>query len=288
MGKILDGKKVSETIFENIKNETLILTKKMGIRPKLAVILAGDNSASHIYVNIKQKRAFELGFETLDFKFPKTVSENELLTTIKTLNEDKTVNAILVQLPLPDGIDSSKIINSIDPKKDVDGFHFENTGKLATNQKPYAVACTARGILELLNFYNIKVEGKNIVVVGRSNIVGTPTARLLQNKNATVTVCHSKTKDVGLYTREADIVVCAIGKPKFLKADMVKENSIIVDVGINKVETPDGYKIIGDTDFENLIEKVSYITPVPKGVGPMTITGLMQNTLDLFKLQNGI
>lgn len=283
MAKILDGKKVSKLIFENIKKETA----SFGVKPKLAVILVGDNPASQIYVNIKQKKALELGFDSVDLKYPENITENELLKIIKNLNEDKTINAILVQLPLPKTINTEKIINAVNPKKDVDGFHPENVGRLASNQKPYAVACTARGILELLNFYNIDVEGKNITVIGRSNIVGTPVARLLQNKNATVTVCHSKTKDVKKHTLEADIVVCAIGQPKFLKSDMVKEGAVIIDVGINRTDDGHGgYKLCGDTDFENLLDKVSFITPVPKGVGPMTIAGLMQNTLDLYKLQN--
>lgn len=283
MAKILDGKKVSETIFEKIKNEVSTLK----IKPKLAVILVGDNPASQIYVKIKQKRATELGFESMDLKYPENIRERELLSVIDTLNKDKSVNAILVQLPLPKEISTENIINAINPEKDVDGFHPQNVGKLASNQKPYAVACTARGILELLNFYNINVEGKNITVIGRSNIVGTPTARLLQNKNATVTVCHSKTKDIKKHTIDADIIICAIGKPKFLKPDMVKDGVIIVDVGINRLDNGKvGYTICGDTDFENLSNKASYITPVPNGVGPMTIAELMQNTLDLYKIQN--
>ena len=283
MAKILDGKKVSEEIFQKIKNEVSSLSTK----PKLAVVLVGNNHASQIYVRIKQKCAIELGFESVDLKFPENITENELLNAVKKLNDDKTVNAILVQLPLPQTINRENVINSIDPIKDVDGFTPENVGKLTSNQKPYAIACTARGILTLLDFYNIDVEGKNIVVIGRSNIVGTPVARLLQNNNATVTVCHSKTTNVKDHTLRADIIVCAIGKPKFLTADMVKEGAVIVDVGINRIENGKGdYKIQGDTDFENLLDKASYITPVPKGVGPMTIAGLMLNTLDLYKLQN--
>ena len=283
MAEILDGKKVSEIIFEGIKKEVTLLKKK----PKLAVILAGDNPASRIYVKIKQKCAAELGFESVDFKYPENITEDELLKKIKELNDDESVNAILVQLPLPKPINTAAIINAINPKKDVDGFHPENVGKLTSNQKPCAIACTARGILELFQYYKIDVEGKNITVIGRSNIVGTPVARLLQNQNATVTVCHSKTKDVKAHTSNADIIVCAIGQPKFLKADMVKEGAIIIDVGINRVDDgKGGYKLVGDTDYENLSEKASYITPVPKGVGPMTIAGLMQNTLDLYKLQN--
>ena len=285
MAEILDGKKVSEQILQNIKKEVSILT----IKPKLAVILVGNNPASQIYVKIKQKCAISLGFESVDFKYPENTAEDEILNKIKELNEDKTVNAILVQLPLPKSIDTAKIINVIDPKKDVDGFHPENVGKLTSNQKPYAIACTARGILALLDYYKIDVEGKNVTVIGRSNIVGTPVARLLQNKNATVTVCHSKTVDIKEHTINADIIVCAIGQPKFLKTDMVKNGAIIVDVGINRVDTDNSdYKLIGDTDYENLFDKVSYITPVPKGVGPMTIAGLMLNTLDLYKMQNNI
>ena len=280
MTEILDGKKVSQEIFEKIKKEVSLLT----LKPKLAVVLVGDNPASHIYVKIKQKTALELGFESIDYKFDSTVSQQELLNKIQSLNEDKTVNAILVQLPLPEHIDKNVIINSIDPKKDVDGFHYENAGKLTSNQKPYAVACTARGIMELLNYYKIEVSGKSVTVIGRSNIVGTPVARLMQNHNATVTVCHSKTKNISEHTKNADIVVCAIGHPKFLKENMVKKGAVIIDVGITKVKD----KLCGDTDFENLLNKASYITPVPKGVGPMTIAGLMQNTFDLYKLQNNL
>ncbi|MBQ7450006.1 bifunctional methylenetetrahydrofolate dehydrogenase/methenyltetrahydrofolate cyclohydrolase [bacterium] len=283
MTKILDGKKVSEQIFEKIKKEVAKLSKK----PKLAVILVGDNPASQIYVNIKQKRAIELGFDSVDLKYPENITEQDLLTVIENLNNDKSVNAILVQLPLPKTINTAKVIEAIAPQKDVDGFHPENIGKLTVNQNPYVVACTARGILELLNYYNINVEGKNVVVIGRSNIVGTPVARLLQNKNATVTVCHSKTVNIKEHTLNADIVVCAIGQPKFLKEDMVKERAVIIDVGINRIDdNKASYTICGDTDFENLLSKASYITPVPKGVGPMTIAGLMQNTFDLYKLQN--
>ena len=282
MAEILDGKKVSEKIFENIKKEI----SQYKIKPKLAVILVGNNPASQIYVHIKQKRAIELGFESLDIKLPESTSEKELLSIIDNLNKDKSVNAILVQLPLPKKINTLSIIKAISPKKDVDGFHPENVGRLVLNQKPYAIACTARGIMEMLDFYNIDVAGKNVVVIGRSFIVGTPIARLMQNKNATVTICHSKTKDVKKHTLNADIIVCAIGYPKFLTSDMVKDGAIIIDVGINRINKENGeYKIVGDTDFENLIDKVSYITPVPKGVGPMTIAGLMQNTLDLYKLQ---
>ena len=280
MTEILDGKKVSQEIFEKIKKEVSLLT----LKPKLAVVLVGDNPASHIYVKIKQKTALELGFESIDYKFDSTVSQQELLNKIQSLNEDKTVNAILVQLPLPEHIDKNVIINSIDPKKDVDGFHYENVGKLTSNQKPYAVACTARGIMDLLNYYKIEVSGKSVTVIGRSNIVGTPVARLMQNHNATVTVCHSKTKNISEHTKNADIVVCAIGHPKFLKENMVKKGAVIIDVGITKVKD----KLCGDTDFENLLNKASYITPVPKGVGPMTIAGLMQNTFDLYKLQNNL
>ena len=282
MTEILDGKKVSNIILENIKNEVAKLKKK----PKLAVILIGKDSASQIYVKIKQKTALELGFESIDLKYPENITEDELLAVIKNLNKDETVNAILVQLPLPLTINKEKIINSISPKKDVDGFHPENVGKLTSNQKPFAIACTARGILELLDYYKIDVEGKNVTVIGRSNIVGTPIARLLQNKNATVTVCHSKTKDIQKHTLAADIIICAIGQPKFLKSDMVKDGTVIIDVGINRIDNgKGGYTLCGDTDFENLFSKVSFITPVPKGVGPMTIAGLMQNTLDLYKLQ---
>ena len=278
MATILDGNKVSDLISKNIKKEVLTLPTK----PKLAVIMAGDNPSSEIYVRLKQQKARELGFETEDYRFDETVTENELENLITKLNNDSTVNAILVQLPLPKNIDKDKIINLINPQKDVDGFHYENAGKLMLNQKPYAIACTARGIMELLKYYNIAVNGKSVTVIGRSSIVGTPVARLMQNNNATVTVCHSKTNDIKKHTKDADIIVCALGKPKFLKEDMVKQGVVIIDVGINRV----GNAIIGDVDFEAVSQKASYISPVPKGVGPMTIAGLMQNTLDLYKLQN--
>ncbi len=274
---ILDGKSLADKITQNLKNEVSKLDKK----PKLAVILVGDNPASEIYVRNKEKRAVEIGFESLVLPLPKDISEENLLEHIYILNEDENINAILIQLPLPEHINKQRIMESIEPIKDVDGFTSYNFGRLALGYKPYSYPCTPKGIIRLLDEYNIEIEGKNALVIGRSIIVGKPVSLLLQSRNATVTTAHSKTKNLKELAAKADIIVSAVGKPKFITADYVKENAIIVDVGINRTENG----LCGDVDFVNVKEKTSFITPVPKGVGPMTIAMLMENTLELYKIQ---
>ena len=274
---ILDGKSLADKITQNLKNEVSKLDKK----PKLAVILVGDNPASEIYVRNKEKRAVEIGFESLVLPLPKDISEENLLEHIYILNEDENINAILIQLPLPAHINKQRIMEAIEPIKDVDGFTSYNFGRLALGYKPYSYPCTPKGIIRLLDEYNIEIEGKNALVIGRSIIVGKPVSLLLQSRNATVTTAHSKTKNLKELASKADIIVSAVGKPRFITADYVKENAIIVDVGINRTENG----LCGDVDFVNVKEKTSFITPVPKGVGPMTIAMLMENTLELYKIQ---
>lgn len=277
---ILDGKSLADKITQNLKNEV----SKLDIKPKLAVILVGDNPASEIYVRNKEKRAVEIGFESLVLPLPKDISEENLLEHIYILNEDENINAILIQLPLPEHINKQRIMEAIEPIKDVDGFTSYNFGRLALGYKPYSYPCTPKGIIRLLDEYNIEIEGKNALVIGRSIIVGKPVSLLLQSRNATVTTAHSKTKNLKELAAKADIIVSAVGKPKFITADYVKENAIIVDVGINRTENG----LCGDVDFVNVKEKTSFITPVPKGVGPMTIAMLMENTLELYKIQQNL
>lgn len=277
---ILDGKKLSEKIKNNLKTEI----QELSTKPKLAVILVGEDPASQIYVRNKQKIAEAIGIESLAIELPNDTSEENLIEHIHILNEDKNINAILVQLPLPNHINSNKIIETIEPTKDVDGLHPINCGKLVNGQKPYAIPCTPKGIIKLLKEYNIELQGLNTVVIGRSNLVGKPIAQLLLKENATVIMAHSKTKNLKDLTKNADLIVSAIGVPNFLTADMVKDGVIIVDVGINRL---DG-KLIGDVDFENVKNKSSYITPVPGGIGLMTTATLMENTFELYKLQNQI
>lgn len=274
---ILDGKSLADKITQNLKNEVSKLDKN----PKLAVILVGDNPASEIYVRNKEKRAVEIGFESLVLPLSKDISEENLLEHIYILNEDENINAILIQLPLPEHINKQRIMEAIEPIKDVDGFTSYNFGRLALGYKPYSYPCTPKGIIRLLDEYNIEIEGKNALVIGRSIIVGKPVSLLLQSRNATVTTAHSKTKNLKELASKADIIVSAVGKPRFITADYVKENAIIVDVGINRTENG----LCGDVDFVNVKEKTSFITPVPKGVGPMTIAMLMENTLELYKIQ---
>lgn len=277
MTVIMNGKELAEKIYTQIKNEVLELNKK----PTLAVIITKDNEAGKIYVRNKQKACEKTGIKSLTIELDSDVTENVLLEKIKNLNEDETVNAILVQLPLPRHIDAEKVLNAISPYKDADGFHYINAGKMFTGQIPCSVACTPKGIIRLLDEYKIKLEGLNAVVIGRSNIVGKPIAQLLQQRNATVTVCHSKTKNISYYTKNADLIVCATGQPKFLTADMIKDDVVVIDVGISRI---DG-KLCGDVDFENVKEKTSFITPVPGGVGPMTVAMLIENTLNLAKTE---
>ena len=250
--------------------------------PTLVVILVGENPASQIYVNNKKKTAEKLGINSVVINFPSDVSETELLNKIIELNNDKSVNAILVQLPLTEHIDKYKVVDTISPLKDVDGFTPENFGKLLAGEKPYVYPCTPKGILLLLDEYDIDVDGKHVVIVGRSNIVGKPLSVMMLNRNATVTVCHSHTKNLSEITKSADVLISAVGE-KLIEASMVKPECVVVDVGIFKDEFN---KTRGDVDFENVSQKAAFISPVPGGVGPMTITSLMLNTVELFDYQN--
>lgn len=271
MTVVIDGKSLSERIINNLKDTN--------ISPTLAVILVGNNPASEIYVRNKEKSCEKAGIVSKLFKYDEDIQEKELLEKICQLNNDDTIDAILVQLPLPDHIDENKITKAILPEKDVDGFTPVNIGLLASGLKPYAYPCTPKGIMTILKEYNINPDGKHAVVVGRSNIVGKPLSIMLLNANATVTTCHSHTKNLKDITKTADILVAAVGKPKFITAEMVKEGAVVIDVGISRI---DG-KLCGDVDFENVSGKTSFITPVPKGVGPMTIASLMENTVELYK-----
>ena len=280
MAQIIDGKLVSKKILENLSDEILFLEKK----PSLTVIIVGEDPASKIYVNLKKKKAQELGIHSNVIEMPESVSQKELLDKIEELNNDDSVNAVLVQLPLPKHIDTKAVIEKINPIKDVDCFHPYNMGQIATNGNPYVYPCTPKGIIRLLEYYDIPIEGKNAVVIGRSNIVGRPVAQMLLNQNATVTTCHSKTKNLDEIVKNADIVISADGQKNLIKADMVKDGAVVIDVGMNRAD--DG-KLCGDVDFYNVEKKAAFITPVPGGVGPMTICSLMQNTFDLYKIQNG-
>jgi len=279
--KIINGKEISAAVKERIKNEVEALKVK-GIGVGLAVILVGENPASKVYVANKKKACEELGIKSFEFKLPEQTTEEELISLIKKLNEDSEVNGILCQLPLPAHLDESTVINTIVPEKDVDAFHPVNVGKIMIGDFDF-LPCTPAGIMEMLAYMNIDVCGKECVVIGRSNIVGKPMAMLLLHKNATVTVCHSKTKDLKVVTSRADVLVSAVGRAGFVTADMVKEGAVVIDVGMNRNAEN---KLCGDVDFDAVKEKCSAITPVPGGVGPMTIAMLMQNTLTAAKKQN--
>lgn len=285
--KIIDGKLISSQIKSEVKSETDKLKLEKGISPGLAFILAGENPASKVYVKNKGKACEELGFYSVTEKLPENISQDSLIEMINKFNNDDKIHGILVQLPLPDHINEQKIIESINFKKDVDGFHPINVGRMLIGQNCF-LPCTPYGILELLKRSNVVTEGKNAVIIGRSNIVGKPVANLLLRKeyNSTVTVCHSRTKNIKEISSQADILIAAIGKANFVKKDFIKEGCVIVDVGINRVEDKNsktGYKITGDVYYEDCFEKCGKITPVPGGVGPMTIAMLMKNTLDSAK-----
>ena len=281
MYKIIDGKVVSAYVKEQVKNEVAELAKN-GSVPALAVIIVGDDPASKVYVGNKKKACEMTGMRSVEYALPAETTEDELLELIEKLNKDKEINGILCQLPVPKHINEDKIIDAIAPEKDVDGFSAVNVGKIWLGK--YEISpCTPMGVIELLDYYDIPLEGKNCVIVGRSNIVGKPMAALLLERNATVTVCHSRTKDLASFTKNADVIVAAVGRANFITADMVKEGAIVVDVGINRL---DNGKLCGDIDFENVKEKASFITPVPGGCGPMTIAVLMKNTLVAYKNQN--
>ena len=279
MAKLIEGKLVAKKILENLSDEILFLEKK----PCLAVIIAGNDPASKIYVNSKKKKAEELGIKSIVIELPENCTQQEILEKIYTLNNDDSVNAILVQLPLPAHINAKEVLEKIHPIKDVDGLHSYNLGHIAAGNKPYSYPCTPMGIMRLLEYYDIPVSGQNAAVIGRSNLVGRPLSYMLLNKNATVTICHSKTKNLTEITKQADILISAAGQKGLVKADMVKEGAVVIDVGINRQQ--DG-SLCGDIDFWSVEPKASYITPVPGGVGPMTICSLMQNTFDLYKIQN--
>lgn len=280
MGQIIDGKELAKNIRLGLKDEVTEL-KHAEIKPKLAVIMVGDDKASKVYVKNKSKACEDVGIEYEEHILKSNTKMKELLGLIEKLNNDESIHGILVQSPLPQGLDANEAFRSISPKKDVDGFHPINVGKLSLNQDCF-VSCTPYGIIKMLEAYNIPIEGAHAVIIGRSNIVGKPLAKCLLNKNATVTVCHSKTKNLKEITKQADILIAAIGKAKFVTSDMVKEGATIIDVGINRMD--DG-KLAGDTDFEAIKEKVAYITPVPGGVGPMTIAMLMYNVVKAAKQQ---
>lgn len=276
--ELINGKELAKSIRDNLRNEVEEM-KKNNIFPKLAVIMVGEDKASKVYVKNKSKACEEVGVEYEEFLLNEDTTMDELLDLIHKLNSDKNIHGILLQSPIPKHLDINEAFKEIATEKDVDGFNPINVGKLSLNQDCF-VSCTPYGIIKMLEAYNIPMEGAHAVIIGRSNIVGKPLLQCLLNKNATVTVCHSKTKDIKKATENADIVIAALGKPNFIKADMVKEGAVVIDVGINRTE--DG-KIVGDVDFEEVSKKASYITPVPGGVGPMTIAMLMTNVIKAAK-----
>ena len=282
MSKLIDGKEISARVKARVAEEVATL-KAEGISVGLAVVIVGDDPASRIYVNSKKKACALCGIDSYEYALPASTTQEELLALVKKLCADDAVNGILVQLPLPSHLDEGQIIAAIDPKKDVDAFHAVNVGKIMIGDFDF-LPCTPAGCMELIDSTGVSVEGKRCVVIGRSNIVGKPMAMLLLHRNGTVTICHSRTKDLAAITREADILVAAVGRPRFVTADMVKEGAVVIDVGMNRL--PDG-KLCGDVDFEAVREKAGYITPVPGGVGPMTIATLMQNTATAARIQNG-
>ncbi len=273
MATIIDGKELSKKIRGQVKEEVESLNKK-GIYPKLAVIMVGEDPASKVYVRNKSKACNEAGIEYEEFILNENIEMDELLSVIEKLNNRKDIHGILLQSPIPKQLDIYKAFEAIDAKKDVDGFNPINIGKLELNRETF-ISCTPHGVIKMLEEYNINLKGANVVVLGRSNIVGKPLVQCLLNKDATVTICHSKTKNIEEITQNADILISAIGKPKFVTANIVKENAVVIDVGINRLETG----LVGDVDFEEVSKKASYITPVPGGVGPMTIAMLLHNVV---------
>lgn len=287
--KIISGKEVAAQIREELKQEINGLKQK-NIVPGLAVILVGENPASVSYVTAKERACKEIGIFSDDNHLAADTSERQLLDLIHEKNNDPKVNGILVQLPLPKHIDEAKVLMAIDPSKDVDGFHPVNVGKMVVGEKAF-LPCTPHGVLQMLKRSGINTQGAEVVIVGRSNIVGKPLANMLIQKgalgNATVTVCHTKTKDIAAHTRKADIVIAATGYPNTITADMIKEGAVVIDVGVNRIEDASrekGFRLVGDVDFDNVKEKASFITPVPGGVGPMTITMLLYNTVESAKM----
>lgn len=274
MYKLINGKEIAAHVREEIKEETASLISG-GITPGLAVMIVGNNPASRVYVNNKKKACEQVGFNSYEYALPESTTTEELISLIDKLNKSDDVDGILCQLPLPDAIDETAVLNAISPDKDVDAFHPINCGKLFIGNQKF-LPCTPAGIMEMLRCCGIDVCGRNCVVIGRSNIVGKPMAMLLMQSNATVTVCHSKTQNIAEYTRRADVIICAVGREKFLTADMVSDGAVVIDVGMNRDSSG---KLCGDVDFDSVKDKASWITPVPGGVGPMTITMLLKNTL---------
>lgn len=280
---IIDGKAIAAEVSEDIRQQVAELAEMYNYTPGLATVLVGDDAASATYVRMKRRKCEELGIRSIGVELPTDTSQEELLQVVKDLNADPTVNGILVQLPLPKHIDEETILNAIDLEKDVDGFHPLNIGRLAMKGRdPLFIPCTPHGVMVLLEKSGAQFNGANAVVVGRSNIVGLPVAMLLQKANATVTICHSRTKDLSMYLKQADLVVAAVGRAEMITGDMLKPGAIVIDVGTNRKDDPtrkSGYRLVGDVDFESAKEVAGAITPVPGGVGPMTIIMLMQNTL---------
>ena len=287
--KIIDGRQTAADMRAELKAEVAKL-KEQGIVPGLGVILVGDDPASKSYVTAKERTCEELGIYSDDNRLPADTSQQDLLALVKKMNADAKINGILVQLPLPKGLNEAEVLLTIDPNKDVDGFHPTNVGKMVVGEKAF-LPCTPHGVIQLLLRSGVKIEGADVVIVGRSNIVGKPLANMLIQKsatgNATVTVCHTRTKDLTAHTKRADILIAAVGRPNTITADMVKDGVVVIDVGVNRVEDATkkkGYRLVGDVDFENVSKKASLITPVPGGVGPMTITMLLYNTVESAKL----
>ena len=281
MGEMINGKKLAKETREKLKIKCDELKAK-GINPKFAAIMVGNDNASQIYIRNKSKACEEIGIEFEEYLLSENIEQKELIEKIKELNNRKDIHGILLQSPIPANLDINEAFRTIAPEKDVDGFNPLNIGKLCLNQDTF-VSCTPYGIMKLFEAYGIELEGKDVTIVGRSNIVGKPLIQCCLRKNATVTVCHSKTKDLKKHTKDADVVIMAIGKSKFLKADMIKEGAVVIDVGINR--DSEG-KITGDADFDNILSKASFITPVPGGVGPMTIAMLMNNIIKAAEMQN--
>ncbi|MDE6678758.1 MAG: bifunctional methylenetetrahydrofolate dehydrogenase/methenyltetrahydrofolate cyclohydrolase FolD [Ruminococcus sp.] len=284
MAQIINGKEVSATVKAEVAFETAKLREEKGLKVGLAVVIVGNNSASRVYVNNKKKACEEVGFQSFEYALDENTTQEQLLDLVNVLNRDDRVNGILVQLPLPSHIDETAIINAISPEKDVDAFHPVNVGHIMIGNYSF-LPCTPAGVMRLIESTGTDITGKQCVVIGRSNIVGKPQAMLLLQKNGTVTICHSKTKNLKEICLSADILVVAIGKAKFVTGDMIKEGAVVIDVGMNRDENG---KLCGDVDFESAEKKASYITPVPGGVGPMTISMLMKNTLTAAKQQAGI
>ena len=281
MGEMMNGKKIAKETREKLKIKCDELKEK-GINPKFAAIMVGNDNASQIYIRNKSKACEEIGIEFEEYLLSEKIEQKELIEKIKELNNRKDIHGILLQSPIPANLDINEAFRTIAPEKDVDGFNPLNIGKLCLNQDTF-VSCTPYGIMKLFEAYGIELEGKDVTIVGRSNIVGKPLIQCCLRKNATVTVCHSKTKNLKAHTQNADIIIVAIGKSKFLKADMIKEGAVVIDVGINR--DSEG-KITGDADFDNILSKASFITPVPGGVGPMTIAMLMNNIIKAAEMQN--